>query len=452
MTEEPPFAASVCVASAVVLGAALQVADGCLHDRAIVYLLVALVAMFAAVALGPPFAMRRITNARLFDVVCVLGLTWSCYGVMFKRPGIYLVKHPLIQIHHAFALSLFFGAAFLFLNRGQGLKLCAAAVGIGVTGMAVWMLVRSPKPFIDVWYWQEHSMALLGRGENPWAATMPNLYGTSNLFAPGSTDGNVVFTGYPYPPLTLLCGLPGHLLLGDYRWAYAVLLIGAAALCFFARPSHGTLLLAALFLGSPRMLFVLEQGWSEVPGIFFLGLLVFVWQRRPRLLPYVFGLLLASKQYFVFVAPLALLFLPDERRNLRGALSFGAKAMAVVALFTLPALLWNASALFGSLVTFQARQPFRPDALSVMAWTARDGVPILPGWPSWLSVLATWLYAYKKAPRSMFGFLSCSALTLALFFALSKQAFCNYYFLVVGALFMAAAAATMPSKDPQPAI
>jgi len=429
---------TLCLFAAIVLGAALQMANGAIHDLAMIYLLVALAAMFAAVSL-PPRAGARIGRERAFDQVCVLGLAWPAYHAFFSKPALYLDSGANLAIHHFFALLVLLGGGLLIARRDRHLALSGGLIQVGYVGMALWLLRASPRPFIDVWYWQEHAMSLFSQGENPWSTTMPNIYGTTEWFAPGSSDGERVFTGYPYPPLTLLCGLPGHFLIGDYRYAYAVLVLGAGALLFAARPSHRALLIVALFFCSPRLLFVIEQGWSEVPGIFFVGLLVFTWRRFPRLLPWVFGLLLSSKQYFILVLPLALLLLP-ENRSPRGRLTWGAKAVLVAALFNAPALAWNAPAFISSLVTFQAKQPFRPDALSFMAWTSIKGVPILPGALSWLSVLGISLLALKKAPRTMFGFLSSTALALGLFFALSKQAFCNYYFLVIGVLFAAAVA------------
>lgn len=434
---------TLCLFAAIVLGAALQIANGAIHDLAMIYLLVVLAAMFAAVSLSPT-AWPRIGRERAFDLVSVFGLVWPAFHAFFSPPAMYLAAGANLAIHHVFAALVLVGGGLLVAKRDRLVALSGALIVVGYVGMAVWLLRASPKPFIDVWYWQEHAMSLFRHGDNPWSTTMPNIYGTTEWFAPGSSDGKRVFTGYPYPPLTLLCGLPGHLLFGDYRYAYALLVLGAGVLLFASRPSYQALLIVALFFCSPRLLFVIEQGWSEVPGIFFVGLLVFTWRRSPKLLPWVFGLLLSSKQYFILVLPLALMLLP-ENRSLRGRLTWGAKAVLVAAIFNAPALAWNAPAFVGSLVTFQAKQPFRPDALSFMAWTSIKGAPILPGALSWLSVVGIAVLALKKAPRTMFGFLSSTALALGLFFALSKQAFCNYYFLVIGVLFAAAVASLTPA-------
>jgi len=45
-----------------------------------------------------------------------------------------------------------------------------------------------------------------------------------------------------------------------------------------------------------------------------------------------------------------------------------------------------------------------------------------------------------RAPRSPAGFAAATAFTFILFFAFAKQAFCNYYFLVIGMLCAALAA------------
>jgi hypothetical protein len=56
--------------------------------------------------------------------------------------------------------------------------------------------------------------------------------------------------------------------------------------------------------------------------------------------------------------------------------------------------------------------------------------------------LALW-----RAPRTPAGFAAASALVFLVFFAFNKQAFTNYYSLVIGALCTAAAAARLPDVE-----
>ena len=148
---------------------------------------------------------------------------------------------------------------------------------------------------------------------------------------------------------------------------------------------------------------------------------------------------MAIKQYAIFVLPFAVLL--DERPTVRRLAALALKAVLVAALVTIPAALWNPHAFFDSVVAFQARQPFRPDALSYLAWSAPQGIPRLPLSTGFLILIPTLALVLVRAPRTASGFAAGSAILFLGFFSFAKQAFCNYYMLVVGALCCAAASA-----------
>src|SRR5262249_38396094 len=123
-----------------------------------------------------------------------------------------------------------------------------------------------------------------------------------------------------------------------------------------------------------------------------------------------------------------------------------AKAGAVAAVVTLPFALWNLRAFVESVILFQGRQPFRPDALSYVAWSARDGIARLPQWASFAMALVALGLSWWRAPRTPAGFAASAALVFLLFFAFAKQAFCNYYFMVLGIACCAVAALHAPAR------
>jgi hypothetical protein len=91
-------------------------------------------------------------------------------------------------------------------------------------------------------------------------------------------------------------------------------------------------------------------------------------------------------------------------------------------------------------VLLQFGQPFRADALSFLAplhgalpHAAAAAVPFAV-------TLTVTVWVVRKCPRTPAGFALASAAVLLAFFALNKQAFCNYYHLVIGALCCAGAA------------
>ena len=102
--------------------------------------------------------------------------------------------------------------------------------------------------------------------------------------------------------------------------------------------------------------------------------------------------------------------------------------------------MWNPAAFWQSVVALQFHQPFRPDALSVLSWWASRGHAQPPALISFAVAAAASLLALWRLPRTPAGFAMAIALTFFVFFAFNKQAFCNYYFFVIGALCAAVAA------------
>ena len=165
----------------------------------------------------------------------------------------------------------------------------------------------------------------------------------------------------------------------------------------------------------------------------------------------VLGLVLAAKQYAVLLLPL---FLAPRFRPAwpRAALwRTTGLAVGISGLGLLPFLLWHPRDLFEDLVLFQMRQPFRPDALTLPALFHFATGLRAPGALALLGAAASLLWIFPRLPRQPAGLLFGAALCLFGFFALAKQAFCNYYSLVAVLLLLCAAAAAReesPSQRP----
>ena len=129
-----------------------------------------------------------------------------------------------------------------------------------------------------------------------------------------------------------------------------------------------------------------------------------------------------------------------RRATARRLLTFLTKAAIVGAVLTLPFVLWNPAAFWRSVVTLQFHQPFRPDALSVLSWWASRGHEPPPALISFVVAAAASVFALWRLPRTPAGFAMAIAMTFFGFFAFNKQAFANYYFFVVGALYATVAA------------
>jgi len=145
-------------------------------------------------------------------------------------------------------------------------------------------------------------------------------------------------------------------------------------------------------------------------------------------LPVPLGLLLVSKQYL----PAAILMLPVHAwRGGRTALKRMAFTLLVACVVTMPFLFWDFNGLIDSTLRLQMAQPYRPDSLSFLAWWGSNR----PGWigPWWLA-FAAMLVAGIFARWRKLSFTATLTLCYFAFFAFNKQAFANYYYLVLGAM------------------
>jgi hypothetical protein len=427
-------------AAAIALGNAVQIANGFLDPEAITYLSWAF--LFCALGVLTP-RVNWLEGLREWPSVLLLaaGLIFQFRELFTESPAMYLqVDGPeayTTYFRWLAAAAVLAGSLVLngtWFRRSRILALLAIHFGLGL-----WLIHTSPSPFIDVYVFQRDGVNELFAGRNPYAMTYPDIYGGSTAYGEGlSLNGRLTF-GFPYPPLSLFLAIPGHLF-GDHRYSQLVAMTGSGALMAFARPGRLAALAAALFLFTPRGLFVLEQSWTEPFLVFLLSATVFAACRRETWVPYLFGLFLVVKQYLVFVVPLAWLIvrrpLPDKKELGRWAL----KALAIGAAVSMPLALWDVRAFITDVVTLQVYQPFRIDALSYSANAVRAGGSPWPASVAFIAAVMAAGLSLLRAPRTPAGFAGAVALTYFGFFAFNKQAFCNYYYFVVGALCCAVAA------------
>ena len=437
----PGAALSLC---AVALACALQVNFGQYHPLALTWLTVALLGTVLCVAKPT----SRIVAALEARRTLVFGLALSVQFVLLltTTPGATgRLAEPahLLPLQAAIACAAIVCLASLRPSARHDLpKLLVLLTIFAATGL--WALHAAPNPGVDVVLFQRDAAAALLTGENPYATTFPDPYpSAAPFYGPGvSVNGRLQF-GYPYPPLGLLLTVPAHLL-GDFRYAHLLAMTAAAALIALARPGNFAFAAAALLLFTPRGFFVLEAGWTEPLAVLCLAAVVFAACRSRRSVPVALGCLLAVKQYLVLALLLAPL-LPGRRSGLAW------KALVFATVVTLPWALWDQATFVNSVVTLQFHQPFRPDALSYL-------VPLMhltghrpPAWIAFVAAGAAALLALRKCPRTPAGFSLALALVLFAFFAFNKQAFCNYYHLVIAALCCAAGASeSRPCPRPDP--
>lgn len=295
----------------------------------------------------------------------------------------------------------------------------------------------------------------LGKSLNVYSMTFPSPYWSEERLGPrfdryGKPLRGAWFDHYAYPPSTLYANALSWLAFGDVRMGWAICdLIGALCIYLLAArmspgPKHRRFreLLTLAFLCMPRSLFVLEQSWTEPLMAAALGVVALVLARptHPLIRGVALGVFFSSKQYSVLAGPLLL----KLRRCRLPAWVVGAIVGVALAL---PFALWNWDAIWNDLVGFFLKSEGRPDGLSVYAAVKRFGHEI-PWWvvaPTWLGGVGFFSWRMK---RTLAGMLFSSASVWLFFFMLGKQAFINYWHLILFTLLLAVAAT--PQEPPAP--
>lgn len=431
--------------AAFALGQALQVKNGFFSGRALVWLTASLVLALAGCA-APRVRLPRAFPRVLPLALCVIVL-FQLAQLLIDPPLLYApLRHGRDDVALAVSLSAIGLLAVAVMFGGTALQRAAFAgilVAHVVAGVRTIQLV--PNPHIDVVTVQEAAIDAIAAGRSPYGITFKNIYGSNGRFyGEGMATVDEVRFGYPYPPLALALSAPAHWLFGDYRYG----IVAALAAVGLALASFGwtrsAMLSATVLLTTPRVLFEIEQGWTEPFVLVMLVLLVLVLRHRPEQAGIAVGLAMAVKQYLA-VALLLVPLMPLGRRGEWRRTTI--VSLAVAAAITLPFLLWDPNGFMRSVVLLQLREPFRVDSLSFLVWIARRGIqPPTVALTLVALVLAT-LFARRTLPRSPAGVAAGMALLSFAAFAFGKKAFCNYYFFVIGAMLTAVAASSAEGND-----
>lgn len=427
--------------SAAALGYALQRRDGLYDERAFKALTLSLGLCLFGIAVGMRISLGKCAAVAMGGLIAWQLVQMfraehpgSWHGPALTPTYIWLVAAVATPVSGVLHCTLFDRktlARFCFLP----LSLLAFLV------LGIWLLNVVPHPFMDPWEAQVSGLKAFCAGKNPYDAPFPDIYNHPPGYSPGTVvkDG-MVHLGFPYPPLMLLMDLPGHVIFGDFRYSNLFAIIGAAAFLGYARRGMIAPLAALLFLTTPRTLFILESGFTEPATALLVGATVFAAVRKWCWTPVLLGLLFASKQYLVIVAPCALLLIPRPW-TARTVGRWVTIAVATGLAVSLPIILPFLKDFIRCTIEPIAKAHFRYDALSYLALYAKvKGVTPNPIIGFILAALALPLVLWRS-PRSAAGFAAGSSLVLLLFFAFSKGAFANYYYLIIALLCAACAAA-----------
>ncbi len=489
------------------LGRAIQVNNGTYASEAIFWVIVAAIATLAAL-LAPHRDRLEHTAARALPVLLATGLTLQFAQILTHPPADFLRSdEPNAIVLYGFGIAA--AAMLAGAGLGEGSWFGRARIPLLLAThflLGVWVIHMDPHPGIDVYQIQHAGIGALLEGRNPYSAFIPNPYHPdTSFYGPGMVENGRFTFGFIYPPLSLVLSSVGQLLGDDLRFAHLAAMTTTGGLIAYARPKgprrNNSIVLAAdpsrvaagglppfcrleggvvghvstgmlppraspsgrldhdhqssysaagpnrlsataaaLFLFTPRGFYVLEQSWTEPLVLLALSLIVFIAVRIPRLLPYLYGLLLAMKQYLPLTLPAVVLLWGHERR-----LRFLGLALGIAAAITVPFFWWNPHDFVRSLITVQWHAPLRSDSLSLFGGGAAISPP--PAWLCFGALYTICAIGLARLPRTPAAFAALLGATQLFFLLVNKQAFCNYYYMSLGAFWIALGVAPHSTVD-----
>ncbi|NBY18898.1 DUF2029 domain-containing protein, partial [bacterium] len=289
-------------------------------------------------------------------------------------------------------------------------------------------LFASPNPHIDVFANTSLAVIHLLNGLNPYAQIYPDIYEGLRTYK--------IASGILYPPFTLYSLVPFQFLFHDVRIAFILSDIGIAI--FFKllaarlkNPSLGKWL-ALTWLYCPVSLFILEQSWIDTLLLFqFCIALMAIINHHLIAAGVVLGAMLATKQYAVIFVLLSM-WAVYNNRALRDVfkISIGAVIMVVGSVF--PFVFLDFWSFKHSVAEMPLQEPFRFDSFSMLAVFKNSLELELPP----MMVITISIFALTLAlvflRNKGFKFIG-SGLIIAFgfIFYFGKQAFCNYYQIIL---------------------
>lgn len=322
-----------------------------------------------------------------------------------------------------------------WLRTARFVGLAGAVLVMGVT-----TYVASSSPAIDVWTVQQQGAVVLSEGRNPFQDV--------HLIDSGPRTADDV--PYVYPPLHLLLSTAVWAVFGDVRFTMllALILTGFAARALAIRASGGTLpsiledAPALLIWCTPRLPFILEQGWIDPVPLALFSALLLAW-KRPWLAAVLAGLVLGGKQTMILVVfPVGLAIGFTWRHWLVAAVT--------LALPIAPWALWDFAAWKHSNFDFLSALPVRDDALTVVTWAKRRLKLTIPPVTGFVSATLVLAFATWKRQRTLEYAAIVAVTAMTCFFVFNKWAFANYYFTLLGLSALTAATWLRPASSPPP--
>ncbi len=281
---------------------------------------------------------------------------------------------------------------------------------------------------VDVYWMHREAGEALFDGQNPYTDAVRVWNGS-----PYAPEGSIV-EGYPYPPVVLgtyavTANDLDPRLVSSLCW-FAVLAWMAWHAKGSGRRADVAYSMFLLLAGAAVWPVVWYAAWTEPLSIGLILLTAIWWRSRPVWSAITLGLAIASKQYFIFLAPLLLLH-KDESKKMRLMVSLGV-ATATLLMGLIP----DTSAFVSATILNLSDLGFRPDTQSLSGLLAANDIEFYLSSLAWIALgLLLAVFASVRS-HGVSDFVGRGGLImgLAFFFGL---AFSNYWFLVMALIAVA---------------
>lgn len=368
---------------------------------------------------------KEIPSEKFLSYFALLQLILFIYGVIkVDRHVLIFVKH----IRDEYLFNIFFTAMsisyfiYFFTKKSKIIWLSLALILSVLLSYIV--IYNSTHPTIDTYLLTKEACENFFYGINPY-----KIYHLSPL-NPNSEKIYEKYIYFNYWPLTIYWGAVFHKLTNDIRYGYVLcqtLVVGIFIFDYISSKSRFYLLLAFYWMSNLIVLQVNERAWIDaLAPILLLGIVKCRMDKKYVFMSIFIGLLASIKLYFIFIIPFFLIIAWRE---------LGIKSILIsfISFFIpfIPYILTSPIELWSHTVTHFLNSKIRDDSLSIVSAihrlnhidTSKLGMIL-----SLIILACSYLYSFKNK-LSTDRLINLANINLIIYFLLSKQALCNYFYI-----------------------
>lgn len=374
-----------------------------------IIMLVSLLLFFLLFIFKFPPLTNLFTAGSVLFLECILSIT--LYGGLYQTNiGLILISYFLLILNLILTLKL--------INDRNDRTRINTFIFIIITLflLRVFMVLSSPKPYIDIFdFLQKGALGLL-HGKNPYQLIYTKFY--SN-FTPDY---------YSYLPGMLFFTLPFVAVTSDPRYTFVVAeIISALIIWKLTTPKKDSLVFPLIVLNNPMSLFLIEQSYIEPLTLCLFMFTAYFYMKKKNIpLSMTFGLMLATKQYMPFIIPAFYKLISVFKQKI--SILLGVILTAII--ITLPFFLWSPKDFIKDTVDLYINVKPRYEGLSFFSLLRLFGIDYNIFLSFFLMLIfPSLVFFFQRKYNGLSLYFYISSFCFLVFFYFNKQAFVNYYYL-----------------------